>query len=381
MKGPPAAACPYETTTVGSHQRPNRIRVLSIHGGGMRGAYAAAFLNGLAEQAARRQGLVEADVGRTFDLIVGTSTGGILACALAAGVPLGEVLQLYLRHGREIFPVKLPGRVDFELVRQMFTRSKHLARGTEALRTALRRSFGDRTVRDVYGARGIALAIPAVDMSNHRGWVFKTSHLGGHRDDGYTLVDVCLATSAAPIYRSMAWVADALQAGTHQVFVDGGLWANNPILVGLVDALRMSGSGDRIELFSLGTCSRPPGDHFEEADMHRGFSDWRFGGGPMGVSVDAQGYVYDNIADMLADHLDRDCHVIRFPQAGPPANAMGLLDLDDASDEAMDFLISQASADVSLTLSACDKRDSQGRLLSQLLKDMLPPLSDSKETE
>ena len=354
-------------------QSSHRVRVLSIHGGGMRGAYATAYLHGLAQEAAARRGVAAVDIGRAFDLIVGTSTGGIIACALAVGAPLQDVLDLYQRHGKGIFPRKLPDRLGFELCYQLLRRGKYIRRGDRALREVLEHCLGRCTVREVYEARGVALAVPAVDMSNHRLWVFKTPHLGGHRDDDYTLIDVCLATTAAPIYRSMAWVADPRQPSQHQVFVDGGLWANNPILVGVIDALRMTGPGDCIEVFSLGTCSRPPGDMFTADDMHRGLAKWKLGGEALAVSLDAQGYVYDQMADMLGQHLDRKCHVVRFPQSGPPANAMALLDLDDASDEAMDCLLTQAKADVSLTLSACDKHDSQGRLLAALMNDMPSP--------
>ena len=336
----------------------------------MRGTYATAYLIGLARQAASRRGVTAVDVGRTFDLIVGTSTGGIIACALAAGVPLEVVLELYRSRGKDIFPRKLPNRLSLDLCCQLLSRRKYLDQGTKALRGALTDCFGDRTIREVYDTREIGLAVPAVDMSNHRGWVFKTPHLAGHRDDDYKLVDVCLATTAAPMYRSMAWVADPAQPRQHQVFVDGGLWANNPILIGMIDGLRMTGPGDSIEVFSLGTCSRPQGDAFVEGDMHRGLVDWRFGGNAMVVSLDAQGYAYDQIAVMLAGHLNRRCRVVRFPQSGPPANAMGLLDLDDTSDKALGFLLNQARSDVSLTLSACDKTDEQGQLLSALMKDM-----------
>ena len=74
-------------------------------------------------------------------------------------------------------------------------------------------------------------------MSQHRSWVFKTPHLAtttNHRDDRTRLVDVCMATTAAPVYRSIA-IVDHADGGVEgcRAFVDGGLWANNPVLVGL----------------------------------------------------------------------------------------------------------------------------------------------------
>jgi uncharacterized protein len=92
--------------------------------------------------------------------------------------------------------------------------------------------------------RGISLSIPAILMSSHRSWVFKKTPASGVRDDHYKLVDLCMASSAAPIFRSLAAVDDPNNDhGVVQVFADGGLWANNPIMVGLVDALACAPKG------------------------------------------------------------------------------------------------------------------------------------------
>ena len=347
------------------------VRVLTIDGGGMRGLYAATYLSALAVEAAKRRKSGSLDVGRAFDLIVGTSTGGIIACALAAGVPLAEVASLYRCHGKAIFPVKMPSGV-LHSISQMCSRPKHLANGSAALERALEGVFARWTIREIYDRRGIALAIPAVDMTRHRAWVFKTPHLNGHRDDGFRLVDVCLATSAAPLYRSLARVAHPTDSAHHYVFVDGGLWANNPVLVGMIDGLRMTEPGNRIEIFSLGTCPRPPGD-VSPLNMHWGFSEWEFGGRVASVSLAAQESAYDEMASMFALYVDRDCHVVRFPRGVVPAEAMRYLDLDETSDEGMRVLTAQAHADVSLALSAWDRPSSDDeRRLAALMMDVPP---------
>src|SRR5215475_657100 len=84
------------------------FRVLSLDGGGMRGTYTATYLDRISGAFARRRGVPALDVGAAFDLIVGTSTGGIIACALAAGVPLSEIVELYRVHGPAIFRRRLP---------------------------------------------------------------------------------------------------------------------------------------------------------------------------------------------------------------------------------------------------------------------------------
>lgn len=84
------------------------FRVLSLDGGGMRGTYTATYLNRVATAFARRRLVTGLDVGKAFDLITGTSTGAIIACGLALGVPLVQMVELYRKHGPAIFPRKLP---------------------------------------------------------------------------------------------------------------------------------------------------------------------------------------------------------------------------------------------------------------------------------
>jgi hypothetical protein len=348
------------------------FRVLSVDGGGMRGIYTAAYLDSLARRYAISRGVEGLDVGAGFDLITGTSTGGIVACALAAGVPLDQVMKLYRERGHEIFPAKLPKNLGARLIQQILVRHRYLRAGANALQEALQRELGDMTVGDLWKSRQIALAIPAVDMSRHRSWVFKTPHVPGtkHRDDGYTLASVCLATTAAPIYRSMARIENPDTHG-HRTFVDGGLWANNPVMVGLIDALEMTGRNDRIEIYCLGTCPRPEGELLDDSAVHRGLLGWRFGGEAISLAIGAQEYAFDNMARMLAKHVDRDCKLVRFPQGKVPAQMMQHLDLDETSEEAMAALTGQAQTDVDETLAQCRDTSSQtGQMLNRLLNDL-----------
>lgn len=346
------------------------VRVLSIDGGGMRGVYTCAYLNGLIKQFERRLRTDGVDFGSAFDLIVGTSTGGIVACGLAYGMSVESIGALYRDNGPKIFPVKMPNGVGPDLAKQLFTRPKNIEAGAAALERVLRDEFKQETILSVYERRGIALAIPAVEMSRHRAWVFKTPHLGGHRDANFSLVDVCMATSAAPLYRSLAEIEDPDDPHHSYVFADGGLWANNPVLVGLIDALRMTESGDSIEIYSLGTCPRPAGEVGLglDRDIHRGLAGWKFGGEAAVLALDAQESAYDDMARMLIQHVDRDCRIVRFPHGSLPASAMPYLDLDETSKAAMQVLVDQAKRDVDLTLSVCDD---QTNLDGQMLKTLM----------
>jgi hypothetical protein len=335
------------------HSKP--LRVLSLDGGGMRGTYTATYLDKVATAFALRRGVAALDIGAAFDLIVGTSTGGIIACALAAGIPLLEIVELYTQHGSAIFSRPLPQGL-LGVAPDQWRRPHALSSGEAALRAALTEKLGTKTLGQIYDERGIALAIPAVEMSQHRGWVFKTPHLIGtnHRDDNYRLVDVCLATSAAPIYRSLA-ALDHPDAGTSgfNVFVDGGLWANNPVLVGLIDALDLTVPGQEIHIFCLGTCPMPAGEQIAKGATHRGLLEWKFGGEAAGLSIDAQQFSFDHMAKKLARHVDRKCVVVRFPSDKVPAALIPYLGLDETRREAFDALVNQARSDADMTNSLC----------------------------
>ncbi len=320
----------------------------------MRGTYTATYLNRVAASFATRRGVTALDIGATFDLIVGTSTGGIIACALAAGVPLTEIVKLYKEHGSAIFPRPLPSSL-WTVARDLRKRRKAIATGTESLRAALTQVFKQKTLGQIYDDRGIALAIPAIELSQHRGWLFKTPHLGGtnHRDDNYTLVDVCLATSAAPVYRSLAAVGHPDGGGGFNVFADGGLWANNPVLVGLVDALDLAVVAQEIQIFSLGTCPMPAGEHIARDAVDRGLLEWKFGGEAAGLGVDAQQLAFDHIAKKIARHVDRKCIVIRFPSDKVPAALIPYLGLDETRPQAIEALVNQARADADMTNARC----------------------------
>ena len=348
-------------------------RVLSLDGGGMRGIYTGAFLARLTDQFARIRGESALDLGRGFDLITGTSTGAIVGCALAVGRPMLEIVELYREHGPKIFPHRIAGKAS--AIFRATQGSRYVRQGDKALREVLQVVLGDTTMLDVFGGRGISLSIPAVLMSEHRAWVFKKTPRSGVRDDHYPLVDVCMATSAAPIYRSLAAIDDPnAPGGPKQVFADGGLWANNPIMVGLVDALTIAEPNRPIEIFSLGTCPRPEGDHLDAETAHRSMLDWSRGADVASLSISAQEFAFDHMARLLANAISgcgRPIRRVRFPNKPVPASMMPYLALDDTRPEAMDRLVQQAHTDADLTKSACDDRSSaDGAMILRLMNDL-----------
>ena len=198
------------------------------------------------------------------------------------------------------------------------------------------------------------------------------------RDDNYPLVDVCMATTAAPIYRSLAAIDDPnTSSGPQQVFADGGLWANNPIMVGLVDALTIATPERPIEIFSLGTCPRPEGDHFNAGSEHRSMLDWSLGADVAPLSISAQEFAFDHMARLLTNAISkygRPIRRVRFPNKPVPASMMPYLALDDTRKEAMNRLMAQAHTDADLTKSVCDDPNSDDGKMIQRLMNELPAM-------
>ena len=157
------------------------LNVLSLDGGGMRGLYSATVLKALGDRFARVRQSGPLDVGKGFDLIVGTSTGAIVAAAIAAGIPMVEIAALYERIGPRVFPSPMPPyqksprwRDKARFLRWVGRHAYHPAGSNEELASALRDIFGTMTMGQLYERRGIGLAISATRLLQHSPRIFKT---------------------------------------------------------------------------------------------------------------------------------------------------------------------------------------------------------------
>lgn len=203
-----------------------RFNILSLDGGGLKGVYSAAFMAALEEDHGVR-------IQDHVDLIAGTSTGGILALGLGHGLRPAELLDTYCSNADTIFRRRR--------LRPGLTRPRYRPTG---LRSVLSGALGDRR----FGESEVRLVIPSYDLDNNRVYVFRTPHTERlKRDWREASIDVALATSAAPTF----FPAHDLRGSR---LIDGGVWANNPAMVAVAEAVDSCGrTFEDLHVMSIGT--------------------------------------------------------------------------------------------------------------------------------
>jgi len=218
-----------------------RRRILCIDGGGILGTFPAAFLAELEKN-------LEEPIGRYFDLIAGTSTGGILAIGMGLGLSAKELLQMYEDRGPEIFGQSSSPILNFAMnkvrrVRHVFRRKY----SSDPLRNVLEDVLGELKLGDAK----TRLLIPAWDATRRQVYIYKTPHHLRLKTDFTRLaVDAAMATAAAPTYFSQHVSQDEVG------LVDGGIWANNPIALAVVEAITLLGwPADGLDVLSISCLS------------------------------------------------------------------------------------------------------------------------------
>ena len=300
-------------------ERPAPFRILSLAGGGYLGLFTAQFLAGLE----RRCGT---PLGRQFELIAGTSVGGILALALAYEIPMRVVVDLFLHHGPAIFSARsLPsGQVGrlLDLTRSAFG-PKHDGR---VLREALAEHLAQLRLKDALHA----VVVPAVEVTRSRTKVFKTPHAKrSSGDEDVLALDVAMATSAAPAYFPSVEIDG-------QLYADGGLFAVAPDQVAIHEAEHFfQVEAERIRMLSVGTATR--GYHpSEPAEADDGAIGWLSDGRLIMTLVSVQ---QQHVEAMMEDRLGE--RYLRVDAPWPLGQGMGI---DVATTKAANLLGDLAEA-------------------------------------
>ena len=210
----------------------NTFKILSIDGGGVRGVFAAKILSLMETK-------FSINIKDQFDLIVGTSTGSIIAAAISINYDLNQLVEDYRIDARKIFQKRwsINGMV----------RSKYDSKFLEDF-------LSDKLGKTKLGKIEKPLILNATNVMTGDVYIFKSSYqkvLRGGRDyvrDGETqLYKAVLASCSAPMYFDPVDINGTLVC-------DGGVWANNPSLVGYIDAINnFQVAKNNIKILSIGT--------------------------------------------------------------------------------------------------------------------------------
>ena len=351
--------------------RQNRFAILSIDGGGIRGLIPALVLERLAASIEQRS--PGTDLAAAFDLIAGTSTGGLIALGLAMPDEAGTapaidpaaMVEVYEGgEAREIFD-----RPPLEDVPGLGAASALIdpRYGLENLRRTLERRLGTRTLSE---AR-TGLLIPAYDMAHRVPRFFKPWNEEAART---TAVEAGLATAAAPTYFPALRLRD-------EALVDGGVFVNNPTIAATIEALKRT-EGEPLRPEDLLVVSIGTGEHergFDPAEVEGwGALGWiapRDGGEPplIGAMLDGQSDASDHWAHILLNH-EPGTAVARGAGigAGPryfrwQVDLPGPLPLDGAEPEQLarlreagEALIASRAEEIDAVAEALTARDNRG---------------------
>jgi uncharacterized protein len=279
-------------------------RILSIDGGGIRGIIPAMVLARLEQETGR-------PVASLFDLVAGTSTGGIIALALTMGrdgAPAWsaqDLVELYEKEGQAIFQRSVWHRVFS--AGEVFD-ERYPSEGIEGV---LERYFGDARLKDAL----VPVIVPAYDIEARRPFFFKSAYARADAERDHPLRTVARATSAAPTY------FEPLQLDTAgpTTLVDGGVFANNPAMCAWAE-LSSGGVPADAKVLSLGTGELTRPIHYEDA------RDW----GLLGWAKPVLGVVMDGVSDATDYQLREMLGPERYLRLTRTLD-VGSDDMDDAS--------------------------------------------------
>lgn len=227
------------------------FKILSLDGGGYKGLYTISLL-------AELENKFQKSCYEIFDLFAGTSTGSIIALALATGMSANDVQEKYLELGKKIFckKCKIPLFNSFYNIRNLYKYLDEL--------------FESKTLETIHN-NGKKIIVPASNISNQSPRIFKTDYketLDQHNN--YKLADIATASCAAPIYFQNHKIE---KDKSEEIFADGGLFANNPTVCAIIEAIAYNNQKvENIKIISIGTSNSE--SLKKSFKLNKGILDW-----------------------------------------------------------------------------------------------------------
>ncbi len=269
------------------------FKVLAIDGGGVRGIIPAILLQGIQKE-------LNEPIWKYFDLICGTSSGGIIALALSAGKSLEDIVSLYDKKSSVLFPQPKWKIGHVERWRKMVCGDGGRFDGdrlADILRSEFSRDDQPLKMQDAL----TRICVTAINITNGRVAVYKTPHSVLYptekqltADSDKEMWNIAMATSAAPTFFKTVKILEAY-------CIDGGIWANNPSMVGLTEAIRSGFPLEEISILSLGT-GATVFQMEEKTAKKMNLLNWKLGSRLVELAFEAQSQaIHNQLRGLLRD--------------------------------------------------------------------------------
>jgi uncharacterized protein len=293
----------------------NPIKVLSIDGGGIRGIIPAVILEALQERVGKA-------AHETFDLIAGTSTGGIITVGIGTTCNQGKpyapqkLVELYVENGAAIFKKSF-----FEMLKELGG-PKYSPNGLEAV---LEQYFGDTQFHTAL----TPLLVSSYDLHSQLPFFFKSHKISGNPKYNWLVRQIARATSAAPTYFPPFHL---VRGEEDYALVDGGVFVNNPAMAAYVEARKLYPSAEKVIVVSVGTGDRQDKITYDEAK----------GWGLIGWAKKIVPVLMDSVSEAVDYELEYlpECTYHRLQLEGLPQSAA---DMDNVTAENIANLQAAAS--------------------------------------
>ncbi|WP_199249210.1 CBASS cGAMP-activated phospholipase [[Phormidium] sp. ETS-05] len=300
-------------------------KILSLDGGGVRGVLAARMLVHLEQQ-------INQPLHEYFDLIAGTSTGAMLAAAIALGLPAHEIVQLYRNKAEIVFPYE--SGWNFQRLPLILRFGPWAPKFSEVgLVSVIKELLGDKKIGEIEKPK---LLITSYDTIEREPIIFKSWKA---KFAAVSLWEACVCSTSAPTF----FPAHKLEVeGKIYSAIDGGLAANNPTACAVAAALRLGRQISELQVLSLGT-GDPTREIPWESASKWGSIQWIWKGRVVKVMTDAPSDIYDYITQQVIGDDGRYLR-LQFPLDRKLTNKRLSDDMDDASPENIANLIEAADA-------------------------------------